>query len=132
MTMNEIRAILDKAISSTRDKVIKWNATSEYDEYKVNFKRSSLVIWKNEDKGFSSFAFYVINSNGTIIGRLFADELPNGEGTDEDFNKLLQLYTIVYEGVNEITETVQDIMEGLKGNSQPIEGDIDLDEDVPF
>lgn len=102
--------MLFKAKESTEKGLIVWKTTSEEDEFKVNFEKSSIVVWSQYQKDKKVYGFLVFNHFGTIVGRIVSSE-------DGYENELKELYEIIYSKVFAIDETISDVFEGLDGKS---------------
>ncbi len=115
MEKNDLFDLVSKAKEKTESGIITWKAAPGSEQYKVDFAKSSIAVWKNKDK----YGFSVLNFRGDIVGRLYSEE----DMTDEEVETLRSLHTKVADSYYRIEETFGDVLEGLEGNSVPEEDD---------
>ncbi len=111
MIEQKYKEIIEKLVSSTRQKRIKWEKTSRDTEFKVVLG-SSMVTTDNWllDTGTKCVDLGLWNSNGELAGRIAFED---NELEGEDYRTLLELYTLVKNSYYKVDETFDEILNNL-------------------
>lgn len=111
MIEKQVSEIIEKLIQGTKLKKIKWEKTRRETEFKVNLGSSSVSTdnWVLES-GDDCVDLTLWNSNGDIAKRIAFEN--SGEEV-EDYNTLMDLYSLVKNSYYQVDETINDVLSHL-------------------
>lgn len=111
MIEQRYQEVIDKLISGTQQKKIKWERTSRNSEFKVILGASIVMTdhWVLEN-GVQCVDLSLLNSDGEIAGRIAFE---NNEKEGDDYRYLLELYTIAKNSYYKVDETFSEILSNL-------------------
>lgn len=111
MIEQRFKEIIDKLISSTKQKKIKWEVTERETEFKVVLG-SSMVTTDNWllETGVMCVDLTLWNSNKEVAGRIAFE---NDEKEEKDYEELLVLYTLAKNSYYLVDETFAEILNKL-------------------
>lgn len=127
MEQNEVISVFEKVIELSEKKKLTWRKIEET-QFKVDFPRSSILLWMQwpHEGDYSRFGLNIINARGEYIDKIVSDEtdIPNGA------EKLAKLFETVKRNYLKADETIKDILDGLR--AKELEAKTDEEDGLPF